>query len=175
MSDTLVIDAVPLTRAAFAPFGDVIDSAGHASGEMNDGTLARYDALARVELDDAQTSAALISLARCRRALHWPVAVTFVERHPLGSQAFIPLSAAPVGVVVAPPGDAPQPHDLSAFISNGRQGINYHRGVWHVPLIVLEVDQEVLIVERSGPGANCDLHYFDAPVVIAPGATAQRS
>jgi ureidoglycolate lyase len=78
-----------------------------------------------------------------------------MERHPLSSQAFIPLSSTPFLVVVAPAGELDL-GTLKAFRSNGRQGINYRRGTWHHPLLALERISEFLIVDRGGAGANCD-------------------
>jgi ureidoglycolate lyase len=89
-----------------------------------------------------------------------------VERHPLGSQAFVPLSPATMVVVVAPPGDAVRASDLRAFVSNGRQGINYHRGTWHMPLIAFEAGQEFLIIDRVGDVPNCDTCSLDASVML---------
>ena len=82
-----------------------------------------------------------------------------------GITAFIPLSRLPLWVV-APPGETVEPRQLRAFVSNGRQGINYRRGVWHLPLIALEVGQEFLIIDRGGPGQNCDEFYFKGDEII---------
>ena len=79
-----------------------------------------------------------------------------VERHPLGSQAFIPLQDHSWLIVVAPPGDAVDVTSLRAFRATGRQGVNYRAGVWHHPLLVLRPDHDFLVVDRDGPGENCD-------------------
>jgi ureidoglycolate lyase len=71
-------------------------------------------------------------------------------------------------VVVAPPGESVQAEDLRAFVTNGRQGINYHRGTWHMPLIGLEAGQEFVIVDRAGGDANCEVHEFDEVVMLEP-------
>ena len=80
-----------------------------------------------------------------------------MERHPLGSQAFMPLDAQPFIVVVAPLGEQVAPGDLRAFITNGRQGVNYRRGVWHHSLIALNAPARFIVVDRGGPGDNCDV------------------
>jgi ureidoglycolate lyase len=90
-----------------------------------------------------------------------------VERHPLGSQAFIPLQRFVFIVVVGPAGEAIEAQDLRAFVSNGRQGINYHRGVWHMPLIALEAGHEFLVIDRIGEGANCDQVFLSDTVTLA--------
>ncbi|MFQ5982119.1 MAG: ureidoglycolate lyase, partial [Woeseiaceae bacterium] len=95
-----------------------------------------------------------------------PYRFDLVERHPLGSQAFIPLSRFRFFVVVAPPGRSVEPEELRAFVTNGSQGVNYHRGVWHMPMIALEAGQEFLIVDRGGDGANYEEHYFGDSVTL---------
>ncbi len=87
-----------------------------------------------------------------------------VERHPLASQAFYPLRDADWFIVVAPAGEAPDVGTLRAFHATGRQGVNYHRGVWHHPLLVLEPDHDFLVVDRGGPGENCDEVWFDGAI-----------
>jgi ureidoglycolate lyase len=69
-------------------------------------------------------------------------------------------------VVVAPAGEPAAAKELRAFVSNGRQGINYHRGTWHMPLIAFDAGQEFLIIDRVGDSPNCDLHYLDEPVTL---------
>ena len=89
-----------------------------------------------------------------------------VERHPLGSQAFIPLSRSRMIVVVGPAGDRVDPADLRAFETDGLQGINYHRGTWHMPLIAFETGQEFLVIDRAGDSPNCEEFRFDEAVVL---------
>jgi ureidoglycolate lyase len=83
-----------------------------------------------------------------------------LERHPLGSQLFMPLSADPFVVVVAPPAAVPDREAVRAFLTNGRQGVNYRRGAWHHPLIALAAGREFLVIDRGGPGENCDEFHF---------------
>ena len=144
----------PLTREDFAPFGDVIEMEGHQSSPMNYGMAERYHALAEVETlgDDAR---AIISLVKSTQ-YGLPHTVNIMERHPLGSQAFIPLDATPFIVIVAPPDDTLNPAAIQAFKSNGKQGINYHRGVWHCPLLTPFAQMNFILVERAGSGNNCD-------------------
>lgn len=150
----------PLTKAAFAPFGDVIETEGSAYFMINNGSTQRFDRLADVQLGTAQDQA-VISIFRAR-TLPMPLTVRMLERHPLGSQAFIPLLGKAFLIVVAPAGDAPCSGEVRAFISDGRQGVNYHQGVWHHPVLALHDQDDFLIVDRKGPGNNCDEFFFEA-------------
>jgi ureidoglycolate lyase len=138
----------PLTPAAFAPFGEVIaPDAARTQYAVNDGTSQRFHALGHVECDGG---APVLSIFRAQpRAL--PFAVRVLERHPRGSQAFVPLSAAPYLVVVAE--DPAQPP--RCFLARG-QGVNFRAGTWHHPLLALERESDFLVVDREGDDDNCD-------------------
>ena len=151
----------PLTRAGFADFGDVIETDNSNHFPINDGRVERYHDLATVQLG-GENSRALISIFECNVASEIPYELPLVERHPLGSQAFMPLTPVKFVVVVGRPGDLPDPQELRAFESNGKQGINYHRGVWHMPLIVHEARLRFLVVDRGGDGENCDEQTYPA-------------
>ncbi|MFF7707823.1 ureidoglycolate lyase [Pseudomonas sp. NPDC007930] len=153
---TLAIE--PLTKAAFAPFGDVIETDGSDFFMINNGSTQRFHRLAQVQTETPEDQA-IISIFRAQ-ALEYPLTVRMLERHPRGSQAFVPLLGKPFLIVVAPVGDQPQAGLARAFLSNGRQGINYHRGVWHHPVLAIEKRDDFLVVDRSGPGANCDEFFF---------------
>ena len=152
----------PLTSASFAPFGDVVES-GDAALEMNAESFERFDDLCKVEASEGKVA---ISIARCRIATELPHTIDMVERHPHGSQAFVPLTPCRMLVVVAPPGPGVAVSDLQAFASNGKQGINYHRGTWHMPLIAFDAGQEFLIIDRVGDSPNCDVQHLDEPVTV---------
>ena len=154
----------PLTRERFAPYGDVIESADVDRAAMNAARFERFDNLC--DVDVGEDSRVAVSIARCRVATSLPYRIDMVERHPLGSQAFVPLSRAKMIVVVAPPEESVETADLKAFVTNGRQGINYRRGTWHMPLIAFEAGQEFLIVDRRAGKANCEVHELDAVVML---------
>lgn len=161
-----ILHAQPLNREAFAPFGEVIEAVSRADGTMNDGRFEKFTALAQVDMNrDGQ---AKIDIVRSMAATTLPYEFQMLERHPLGSQAFIPLADFVFCVVVAPRGNAPDPDAVQAFVSNGRQGINYHRGTWHMPLIALAGGQRFLVIDRSGDAPNCDQVRLDAPLTLAP-------
>lgn len=139
-----------LTAAAFAPFGDVIE-AGSARDAyaINDGTTQRFHDLARIDVGD--DGRAIVSLFRAQpRVL--PIVIGMLERHPLGSQAFVPLDPALRYLVVV----ADDPARPRAFLAAAGQGVNYRRGTWHHPLLALDRVSDFLVIDRAGPGANCD-------------------
>jgi ureidoglycolate lyase len=146
--------AAPLTAGGFAPFGDVIESEGRAHYPINAGTAQRFNDLARVDVS-AAGGRPLISLCRAE-PIALPFRLRLMERHPLSSQAFIPMSPTPFLVIVAPADASPRAENIRAFRSSGRQGINYAAGTWHHPLLALERVSDFLIVDRGGEGQNCD-------------------
>jgi ureidoglycolate lyase len=150
----LMVLVTALTREAFAPFGDVIQIQGSHHYTINGGYAERYHDLAAVDVLE-QGGRALISIFRATPR-PTPVRIESMERHPLSSQAFVPLSGIPFLVVVAPLGDAPSAESLRAFISDGAQGVNYRRGVWHHALLALESPCDFLVIDRGGPGPDCD-------------------
>lgn len=146
---TLAIE--PLTREAFAPFGDVIELEGAKQIPINLGTTIRYHDLANVDVTD-EGGRTLVNLFRGQaRAL--PFEITMMERHPLGSQAFIPLNDKPYLVVVAPAGELDE-SKIRAFVTSGWQGVNYAKGVWHHPLLALGDVSDFIVVDRGGDGLN---------------------
>ena len=155
----------PLTRTVFAPFGEVIETEGSRHHPINAGFTERFHDLASIDVaaDDGRP---LISIFRGQpRPI--PLRLTLMERHPLGTQAFFPLDDRDWLLVVAV-GPAPlEPHALRAFRAGGRQGVNYARGTWHHPLIVLTPDHEFLVIDRAGDGANLEeVPFDDAEVVL---------
>ena len=130
---------------------------------MNDAHFERFSDLAEIDADGRHAS---ISIARCRMPTSLPYRFDLVERHPLGTQAFVPLSRFKFFVVVASAAESVEPEDLEAFVTNGSQGVNYRKGVWHMPMIALEGGQEFLIVDRGADTDNCDEHYFSDPVTL---------
>ena len=142
-----------LTKAGFAPFGDVIEMDGAPHYPINQGFAERFNDLARVDAEAVNIS---IVVANPRPK---PIAIRLMERHPLGSQIFYPLQDRPWLVVVC--GDPRDRTSFRAFSVTGRQGINYARNIWHHPLLVLDADSRFLVVDRKGPGANLEEVQID--------------
>jgi ureidoglycolate lyase len=148
------ISVVPLTRTAFASFGDVVETEGSRHFAINRGFAERHYDLATLDLA-ARNGRPVVSIVRTApRPV--PVRITLLERHPLSSQMFFPLTQDPFLIVVAANGTPPQPQAMRAFITNGHQGVNYHRGVWHHPLLVIGSTADFLVIDRSDIDENCD-------------------
>lgn len=161
----LELNAAPLTAETFAPFGDVIDPRIAPSVPINAGRTRRYHDLARVETLGEQARV-LINIF-VSQPVEIPLELDFLERHPLGSQAFMPLHGERFLVVVAPPGDTIEPEEVRAFVTDGRQGVNYRAGTWHAIQSVLEREGEFLVVDRGGAGKNCDEYPLAIRVTMA--------
>lgn len=145
--------AEPLRAGSFAPFGEVIEAAG-AHEAINAGTSRKFADLAAIDVG-AQGGRPAVHLYHAEaRAADEPVRL--MERHPLGSQLFMPLDGARYLVVVGPAGAPPEAATLRAFLAEG-VGINLKRGVWHCPLHVLDRSGRFLVVDREGPGDNLDM------------------
>lgn len=151
----------PLEKPAFEPYGDVIETEGATHFTINDGFAERFHDLAAIDV----ASGGGIPLLNIFRALprSGSMEIGFLERHPLGSQAFIPLERQPFLVLVA---RRPEIEALRLFLSNGRQGVNYRRGVWHYPLLALEKQSDFIVIDRGGAGDNCEVHRLGQPAWI---------
>lgn len=148
--------AQPLTRADFAPFGDVIECSGPPDKLINAGLCGRYHDLARLDFSDGRAGISLFD-AEARR---FPYQLDMVERHPEGSQAFVPVSGVPMLVTVAEDQDG-APVNLRAFLSQPGQSINLHRGVWHGVLAPIDAPGQFIVIDRIGPGSNLEEFWFD--------------
>ncbi|MDR9427721.1 MAG: ureidoglycolate lyase [Salibaculum sp.] len=146
----------PLTAEAFAPFGDVLDVAGAPDKIINQGFCGRYHDRARLDFGAGRAG---ISLFKAQpRAL--PYHLDMMERHPEGSQSFIPMSMDAFLVIVAPDAGG-HPGPPVAFITAPGQGVNYHRGVWHGVLTPLAAPGLFAVIDRIGDGPNLEEHWFD--------------
>ena len=154
------IPALPLSRSAFHAFGDVVGLDDNADGGrlINQGSSRRFEGLVVLDLLRGQ-GAPRASLVRASPAM-FPIPLRLMERHPLGSQLFLPLGFARFVIVVATPGKSGEPDDIFAFVTDGRQGVNYRAGVWHHPLLALDREADFLVVDRSPETNNCEEVVF---------------
>ena len=157
------LNTEPLSRSAFASFGQVIEADGAHHYPINAGNCERFHDLARVELGGVHARP-LISLLRSRH-FTLPLELKMVERHPLGSQAFYPLSFHPFLVVVAPD-ESGTPGAPRAFVTAMGQGVNIAMNTWHGVLTPLEADADFLCVDRGGEGNNLEEYFFPSPWTI---------
>lgn len=154
------IVARPLTRDAFASFGSVIDKTGAEPRPMNAGMARRFHDLAGIAV--AGEGARVVIGVVEAQPYPLPLKLGLVERHPLGAQAFVPLSDAPFLVVVCPDVEG-RPGLPQAFVTAPGQGVSYEAGTWHGVLTPFGAPQEFLVVDRGGPGVNLEEHVFAEP------------
>ena len=152
----------PLTIAAFAPYGDVLDATGTPDRMINAGLCARFHDRARIDIADGRTGLSVFDAV----ARSLPYAFDLVERHPLGSQAFVPMTQAPFLVIVAPD-EHGTPGTPRAFLTNGAQGINLHRGTWHGVLTPLQAPGLFAVLDRIGEGPNLEEYRYPQPWTVA--------
>lgn len=144
----------PLTVEAFARFGDVIEASDAAPQKsINYGNTTRFHNLARLDLL-AENGFPMVSIFRSK-PLQLPIQIKIMERHPLSSQAFYPLSGEPYLVAVAPKGEF-DPSKIELFLASANQGVNYHAGTWHHFSLALNKESDFLVIDRGGDGENCD-------------------
>ena len=155
----------PLSATAFAPFGDVLDASGTPDKLINAGLCGRYHDRAR--LDFGPDGRAGISIFNAQpRSL--PYELTLLERHPDGSQAFIPMTQNPFLVIVAPD-DGGIPGPVRAFLTAPGQAINLHRNTWHGVLTPLHAPGLFAVIDRIGDSANLQEYTLATAVIIAAG------
>ena len=153
----------PLTSTAFAPFGDILEAKGTADKIINQGLCWRFHDLARLNFSDGRAGLSLFNATP--RTL--PYQLTMMERHPEGSQAFIPMSMNRFLIIVASDKNN-RPGRPLAFLSDPGQAINFHRNIWHGVLTPLEDPGLFAVVDRIGSGENLEEIFFDIPYIVVP-------
>jgi ureidoglycolate lyase len=156
------IKAQPLTASAFAPFGDVLDATGTPDKIINAGLCGRHHDRARLDFGEGGRAGISIFDAQPRSL---PYSLDLMERHPDGSQAFLPLSGSPFLVIVARD-EGGKPGTPLAFVTAPHQGINFHRNIWHGVLTPLHAPGLFAVVDRIGDTANLEEFPLDPPFVI---------
>ncbi|HAU42289.1 MAG TPA: ureidoglycolate lyase [Gammaproteobacteria bacterium] len=156
----------PLTAEAFAAFGDVIEARSDTVININQGTSQRFHDLARVDVAFGE-GYPLVNIFRASPYPE-PLTLSMMEKHPLGSQLFMPLQQHAYLVAVAQTSDQVSAGDITVFSANGNQGVNFQPGTWHHPLLVL-VQQDFLVVDRGGKGDNLVEQGLDQSVLISLG------
>ena len=159
----IIIKPVKITRTNFATYGDLISSDDIKPTDINAGYAKRFDNLANINTskDDGKTIISIFSALKRT----FPMKIDMMEKHPLGSQAFIPMKETTFLSFVAPSGESPEISKIQSFIIPPKTGVNYKPGIWHFPLISTE-DTNFLVIDRKGSGNNLIIHKFDNDKII---------
>ena len=158
-----IIKPIKITRKNFATYGDLISSDDIKPMDINAGYAKRFDNLANINTskDEGKTIVSIFSAVKRT----FPMKIDMMEKHPLGSQAFIPMKETTFLSFVAPPAESPDISKIQSFIIPPKIGINYKPGIWHFPLISTE-DTNFLVIDRKGKGKNLITHRFDKEKII---------
>ena len=157
MTEKIIIP-IPITKENFAKYGDMISTKDIKPLEINNGYAKRYDGVANLNTssDNGETTISIFSALK----RNFPMKIDMMEKHPLGSQAFIPMKETTFLVFVAPKEEKPDLNKIEAFIIPPGIGVNYKPGTWHFPLISTE-DMNFLVVDRKGSGDNLVIENLD--------------
>jgi len=153
--NNIIIKPKMINKENFKKFGDMITTNGIKPLEINDGYAKRYDGIATLDAKKDNGESIISIFSALKRS--FPMKVDMMEKHPLGSQAFIPMKETTFLAFVSPEGDKPDLDKVEAFIIPKGVGVNYNAGIWHFPLIATE-DMDFLVVDRKGEGDNLVLH-----------------
>ena len=153
----IIINPKPITKENFAKYGDVITTKDIKPLEINDGYAKRFDGIANLDTSIGCAETTICIFSALKRS--FPMKIDMMEKHPLGSQAFMPIKEVTFLSFVAPEGDMPEIKKIQSFIIPPGVGINYKPGIWHFPLISTE-DTNFIVIDRKGNGENLVIHKF---------------
>jgi ureidoglycolate lyase len=158
-----IIKPIKISRSNFNTYGDLISTNDINPIDINAGYAKRFDDLADLNTskDDGKTIVSIFSSLKRT----FPMQIDMMEKHPLGSQAFIPMKETTFLCFVAPQGELPDISKIQSFIVPPKNGINYKPGIWHFPLISTE-DTSFLVIDRKGSGNNLIIHKFKKEKII---------
>ena len=158
-----IIKPIGITRENFSAYGDLISSDYIKPIDINAGYAKRFNDLAKINTSKDKGETIVSIFSALKRS--FPMKIDMMEKHPLGSQAFVPMKETIFLSFVAPPGDAPEINKIQSFIIPPKMGINYKPGIWHFPLISTE-DTNFLVIDRKGSGENLTIHKFENQEII---------
>ena len=159
----ITINPRPITKENFSKFGDMITTANINPIEINEGYAKRFDGIANLNTSKDNGEATISIFSALKRS--FPMKIDMMEKHPLGSQAFIPMKQTTFLALVAPEGNKPDLNKIEAYIIPPEIGVNYNPGTWHFPLIATE-DMNFLVVDRKGSGDNLIIENIEKEEVI---------
>ena len=153
----------PITKENFSKFGDVITTENIKPLEINNGYAKRFNDIAKIDTSNENGETTISIFSALKRS--FPMKIDMMEKHPLGSQAFIPMKETTFLAFVAPQGKFPEINKIQSFIIPPKTGINYKPGIWHFPLISTE-NTNFLVIDRKGSGENLIIHKFKREKII---------
>ena len=153
-----IIKPIPMTKENFSKFGDMISTENIKPIEINNGYANRFDDIAKIDTANNNGETTISIFSALKRS--FPMKIDMMEKHPLGSQAFIPMKETTFLAFVAPQGDKPNLKKVKSFVIPPGIGINYKPGTWHFPLISTE-NMNFLVVDRKGSGDNLVIENLD--------------
>jgi len=158
-----IIKPVKISRSNFSSYGDLISTDDINPMNINEGYAKRFDNLANLDTskDSGKTIVSIFSALKRT----FPMKIHMMEKHPLGTQAFIPMKETTFLAFVAPSGESPEIDKIQSFIIPPKMGINYKPGIWHFPLISTE-NINFLVIDRKGSGDNLIIHKFEKEKII---------
>ena len=159
----LIVNPKPITKENFKRFGDMITTSDIKPLEINNGYAKRYDGIAKLDTKTNNGESTICIFSALKRS--FPMKIDMMEKHPLGSQAFIPMDDTKFLVFVAPRGDKPDVNKIQSFVVPKQTGVNYNAGIWHFPLISMK-NMNFLIVDRKGKGNNLVIYKFKKDKII---------
>ena len=154
----LIVEPKPITKENFSKFGDVITTENIKPLEINNGYAKRFNDIAKIDTSNENGKTTISIFSALKRS--FPMKIDMMEKHPLGSQAFIPMKETTFLTLVAPEGEKPDLEKIESFIVPKGIGVNYKTGIWHFPLISTE-DMDFLVVDRIGLGDNLVIENLD--------------
>ena len=158
-----IIKPIPITKENFSKFGEVITTENIKPFEINNGYAKRFDEIAKIDTSSQEGETTISIFSALKRS--FPMKIDMMEKHPLGSQAFIPMKETIFLTFVAPQGEKPNIEKIESFIVPKGKGVNYKAGVWHFPLISTE-DMDFLVVDRKGSGDNLVIENLEKEEII---------
>ena len=159
----LIVEPKAVTKENFFKFGDVITTENINPIEINNGYAKRFDEIAKLDTSNENGQTTISIFSALKRS--FPMKVDMMEKHPLGSQAFIPMKETTFLTFVAPEGEKPNLEKIESFIVPKGKGVNYKAGVWHFPLISTE-DMDFLVIDRKGSGDNLVIENLEKEEII---------
>ena len=159
----IIIEPKLINKENFSKFGDMITTENIKPVDINNGYAKRFDEIAKVDTSNNNGETTISIFSALKRS--FPMKIDMMEKHPLGTQAFIPMKETTFLTLVAPEGKKLEMDKIESFVVPKGKGVNYKTGIWHFPLISTE-DMDFLVVDRKGPGENLIVENLDQEEIL---------